>query len=419
MSSLDYEETLRNVAWLAIPRSPTGARSSSSTTAANVSASRSRTATGQARPSRAAARVRARGARPDRGVGRILRTGGVGALPGHPRRGARRRRGQREHLGLLRSLGFRSVLLVPLTARGRTFGVMTLVTAESLRRFDASDREFAEQLAGRAAIAVDNARLATSRRQTADTLQRSLLPDVVPPIAGWRSPRLPSRPPRARRSRSAATSTTSTMATAAGSCCSATSPARASRPPRYLARAARRPFLSKVRAEPEPDPRSPERSVERAAGAVAVTAVCVRLDTAGRDRLGRPPRAAGRARRWPRPRDRDGRPDPRRLDREATGRTGGADRSGRDAVPLYRRRARRARRARAVRRGAAQAAAVRARRRSAGRATERTRGGTRSLSGRRPGGRHRGAGAAAGAGGGRPRPGRAHQAGPSRTLGVT
>ena len=77
------------------------------------------------------------------------------------------------------------MLLVPLTARGRTFGVLTLVMAESMRRFDDADREFAEQVAGRAAVAVDNARLATSRRQTADTLQRSLLPDTVPPIGGW------------------------------------------------------------------------------------------------------------------------------------------------------------------------------------------------------------------------------------------
>ena len=77
------------------------------------------------------------------------------------------------------------MLLVPLSARGRTFGVMTLVTAESMRRFEDADLEFAEQVAVRAAVAVDNARLATSRRQTADTLQRSLLPDVVPPVDGW------------------------------------------------------------------------------------------------------------------------------------------------------------------------------------------------------------------------------------------
>ena len=90
-----------------------------------------------------------------------------------------------EHLRLLRAVGFRSVVVAPLRARGRSVGALTLVTAESLRRFDASDKEFAEQLASRAAIAVDNARLATARREIAETLQRSLLPDAVPEIPGW------------------------------------------------------------------------------------------------------------------------------------------------------------------------------------------------------------------------------------------
>ena len=123
---------------------------------------------------------------PERGVGRILRTR---ERPSSTRTSPTRRwpqpRSTTSTWTLLLSLGFRSVLLVPLTARGRTFGVMTLVTAESMRRFEDADREFAEQVAGRAAVAVDNARLATARRQTADTLQRSLLPDMVPPIHGW------------------------------------------------------------------------------------------------------------------------------------------------------------------------------------------------------------------------------------------
>lgn len=90
-----------------------------------------------------------------------------------------------EHLELLRAVGFRSALVVPLRARGRSLGAMTLVTAESLRRFDESDLAFAEELAGRAAVAVDNAKLATARRQIAETLQRSLLPDDDPEIDGW------------------------------------------------------------------------------------------------------------------------------------------------------------------------------------------------------------------------------------------
>jgi PAS domain S-box-containing protein len=64
-----------------------------------------------------------------------------------------------EHLRLMRGLGFTSVIIVPLVARGQTLGVITLVTAESGRRYKQADFELAEDLARRAAVAVDNARL--------------------------------------------------------------------------------------------------------------------------------------------------------------------------------------------------------------------------------------------------------------------
>ncbi len=62
-------------------------------------------------------------------------------------------------LRIMRELGLRSSMAVPLTARGRTFGVLSLITAESGRRFTPADVAVAEQLATRAALAVDNARL--------------------------------------------------------------------------------------------------------------------------------------------------------------------------------------------------------------------------------------------------------------------
>jgi len=64
-----------------------------------------------------------------------------------------------EHLHLLRALGFRSYICVPLIARGRTLGTMTLVTSDSGRVYDSTDLLLAEDLAARAAIAIDNARL--------------------------------------------------------------------------------------------------------------------------------------------------------------------------------------------------------------------------------------------------------------------
>jgi signal transduction histidine kinase len=64
-----------------------------------------------------------------------------------------------EHLRIARELGLTSALVVPLTARGRILGAVSWVYAESNRRYDESDVAFAQELARRAALAVDNARL--------------------------------------------------------------------------------------------------------------------------------------------------------------------------------------------------------------------------------------------------------------------
>jgi PAS domain S-box-containing protein len=64
-----------------------------------------------------------------------------------------------EHLEIVRGIGVASVIIVPLAAHGRTLGVMSLVTAESGRRYTEADVRLAEELARRAALAIDNARL--------------------------------------------------------------------------------------------------------------------------------------------------------------------------------------------------------------------------------------------------------------------
>jgi PAS domain S-box-containing protein len=69
--------------------------------------------------------------------------------------------------------GFHSCLIVPLQARGRTFGAMTLAWGETDRTYDERDVEFALDIAGRAAVAVDNAQLyraAEERAQAARVL---------------------------------------------------------------------------------------------------------------------------------------------------------------------------------------------------------------------------------------------------------
>jgi signal transduction histidine kinase len=63
-----------------------------------------------------------------------------------------------EHLRISRELGLHSAMVVPLTAHDRTFGVLTLVSAESRRRYDSADLSLAMELARRAALAIDGAR---------------------------------------------------------------------------------------------------------------------------------------------------------------------------------------------------------------------------------------------------------------------
>jgi PAS domain S-box-containing protein len=186
MSSLDYEETLRNVAWLAVPEVADWC-------AVELVEERGvpqQIVVAHRDPAKLELAARLRQSAPpemraDTSVGRVLRTGRPEIMRDVTDEMLVSAARDQEQLRLLRAVGLRSLLVVPLKAHGRPFGAMTLVTAESMRRFDRDDLEFAEQVAGRAAIAVENARLATARRTTANTLQRSLLPDVVPRIQGW------------------------------------------------------------------------------------------------------------------------------------------------------------------------------------------------------------------------------------------
>lgn len=64
-----------------------------------------------------------------------------------------------DQLRMLRELGLASYLIVPLSARGRVFGTLSLISADPGRRYDQSALDLAENLAARAGLAIDNARL--------------------------------------------------------------------------------------------------------------------------------------------------------------------------------------------------------------------------------------------------------------------
>jgi len=88
------------------------------------------------------------------------------------------------HFRIVKALDFESYMCVPLEARGRVLGALTLVSAGSGRRFGPSDLALAEEFARRAGLAIDNARLYSERAHVARALQSSLLPPSLPAIAG-------------------------------------------------------------------------------------------------------------------------------------------------------------------------------------------------------------------------------------------
>jgi GAF domain-containing protein/PAS domain-containing protein len=78
----------------------------------------------------------------------------------------------------------RSMLTLPLAARGTVLGILTLLRNADRPPFDETDVAYLRELAARAALSVDNARLHRMEAKTALTLQRSMLPTRPPRIPG-------------------------------------------------------------------------------------------------------------------------------------------------------------------------------------------------------------------------------------------
>ncbi|HEY7635449.1 MAG TPA: GAF domain-containing protein, partial [Gemmatimonadales bacterium] len=96
---------------------------------------------------------------PDDPVPRAMRSGEPQLIPVIPDSLLKSFARDPEHLARLRAFGLHSLLIVPLSARGRTLGALTFVMAESGREYGRADLLLAADLARRAALAVDNARL--------------------------------------------------------------------------------------------------------------------------------------------------------------------------------------------------------------------------------------------------------------------
>jgi serine phosphatase RsbU (regulator of sigma subunit)/PAS domain-containing protein len=85
------------------------------------------------------------------------------------------------HLNLLRRLGYRSVIVVPLSARGHTIGTLALVQVRADARFEPDDVEVATAVARRAGLAIDHARLGTELGELTSELETviSVLAEAV------------------------------------------------------------------------------------------------------------------------------------------------------------------------------------------------------------------------------------------------
>ena len=182
-SSLDYEATLRSVAWLLVP-----ALADWCMVDLRTDRGLERVAVAHADPALAALAEGLQGIVIDpagtEGPAAVARTGRSELHPeveaAHVAAAARSPR----HHELLSQLGVRAALSVPMTLRGQRLGVLTLSVTTSGRTLGPEQLELAEEFARRAAVAVDNARTHQQRSAIARTLQNSLLPPALPEIAG-------------------------------------------------------------------------------------------------------------------------------------------------------------------------------------------------------------------------------------------
>ena len=95
-----------------------------------------------------------------------------------------------ERLRIVRELGLKSYIGVPLTVRGKTLGVLTFIAAESGHLYDDSDLAVAKDLADRAAIAIENAQLYRELReadQRKDEFLATLAHELRNPLAPIRN----------------------------------------------------------------------------------------------------------------------------------------------------------------------------------------------------------------------------------------
>jgi PAS domain S-box-containing protein len=186
VSSLDYEQTLRNVTEVVVPSLADWC--AIELIDENLVRERLVVAPSGEVPERFAESLswfRSDQVDPELELGRVLQTGESMFSEKVTSEDLARWSTSAEGLRRLQEFDICSLLIVPMRVPARTIGVMVFVTNAGRGRFDDDDVETAEQLGRRAAVAADNARLHARLADVAETLERSLLPDELPAIPGW------------------------------------------------------------------------------------------------------------------------------------------------------------------------------------------------------------------------------------------
>ncbi len=184
-SSLDYESTLRNIAWLAVP----GIADWCSIQLEQDGVLR-QLAVAHRDPDKIALAEEFQERYPtdpesDAGAYGVLRSGESQLVPEVTEEMIVAAAQDETHLEMIRSLDLKSALTVPLKTRERTLGVITWVSGIEGKRFGPQDIPFGEDFARRAATAIDNAELHSELREIAEKLQDAVLPPRLPEIPGW------------------------------------------------------------------------------------------------------------------------------------------------------------------------------------------------------------------------------------------
>ena len=184
-SSLDYESTLSNIAWLAVP----GIADWCSIQLEQDGILR-QLAVAHRDPEKIALAEEFQERYPtdpesETGAYGVLRSGVSQLIPEIPDEMIVEAALDDEHLAMIRSLDLKSALTVPLKTRDRTLGIISWVSGSEGRRFGPGDIPFGEDFARRAAIAIDNAQLHSELRDIAEQLQEAVLPPQLPEVDGW------------------------------------------------------------------------------------------------------------------------------------------------------------------------------------------------------------------------------------------